>query len=349
MQDQAQPQGAVEPIRALFQRPARAVGAQTVAVDPRAFPGVVVDGVVLVEVSGDALAGRHGPIAEPARRLDAAQRKRQEGRRDLRLARARVVGRRRGRGGRRGSGRCGGRRHARLGNQRANSKQPACQERRERPADRSDARGLCRSAYSTDHRLSPSKGGKTRWDVRKAGTEHLDYKLGPSAPQATGKFFRKAPRQTGQSGTPDQMSGAECQGYCVVHHVLAGGPVARLRFRKRCRPAETIGKPYYAAVRHGVPDLPCLGARSGKALFHRHALGQVPRLVDVAAARHGDVIGQQLQRDHRHQRLQKLRPPPARRSRRRPGRPTSVSPSQTMAMTGPPRALISSRLLITLS
>jgi hypothetical protein len=31
--------------------------------------------------------------------------------------------------------------------------------------------------------------------------------------------------------------------------------------------------------------------------LHRHALGQVARLVDVAAAQHGDVIGQQLQRD----------------------------------------------------
>ncbi len=30
-------------------------------------------------------------------------------------------------------------------------------------------------------------------------------------------------------------------------------------------------------------------------LFHRHALGQVPRLVDVAAAGHGDVVGQELQ------------------------------------------------------
>src|SRR5687768_798977 len=32
-------------------------------------------------------------------------------------------------------------------------------------------------------------------------------------------------------------------------------------------------------------------------LFHRHRLRQVPRLIDVAAATHGDVIRQQLQRD----------------------------------------------------
>ena len=31
--------------------------------------------------------------------------------------------------------------------------------------------------------------------------------------------------------------------------------------------------------------------------LHRHALRQIPRLVDVAAAEHGDVIGQELQRD----------------------------------------------------
>jgi hypothetical protein len=34
-------------------------------------------------------------------------------------------------------------------------------------------------------------------------------------------------------------------------------------------------------------------------LLHRHALGQVPRLVHVAAAQHGDVVRQQLQRHAR--------------------------------------------------
>ena len=125
------------------------------AVDRRALPGVVVDGVVLVEVPGDALAGRHGPIAEPARRLDAAQRKRQEGRLDLRLAGACVVGRRR-------SG-CGRGRKAGLSNQRAeaSSRKPELPGRQQ-----VRCRGWVR--HSTDHRLSPSKGGKSRWDARRA-------------------------------------------------------------------------------------------------------------------------------------------------------------------------------------
>ncbi len=144
VQDKAQPQGAVEPIRALFQRPAGAVGAQAVAADPRALPGVVIDGVVFVEVPGDALAGRHGPIAEPARRLDAPQRKRQEGRLDLRLAGACVIGRR-FRCGRRKVGRAAGRRNPEY----------QAQQRAE-------------MGHSTDHRLSPSKGGKSRWDARRA-------------------------------------------------------------------------------------------------------------------------------------------------------------------------------------
>ena len=33
------------------------------------------------------------------------------------------------------------------------------------------------------------------------------------------------------------------------------------------------------------------------ALFHRHALGEVSRLVHVVSAQHGDVIGEQLERD----------------------------------------------------
>ena len=48
-------------------------------------------------------------------------------------------------------------------------------------------------------------------------------------------------------------------------------------------------------------------------LLHRHALGQVARLVDVAAAQQGDVIRQQLQRHDAHQRLQELRARAARR------------------------------------
>jgi len=35
-------------------------------------------------------------------------------------------------------------------------------------------------------------------------------------------------------------------------------------------------------------------------LFHRHALGEISGLVDVGAAVHGDVVGQQLKRDAEH-------------------------------------------------
>src|ERR1039458_1385891 len=59
--------------------------------------------MVLVEVAGDPVAGRHGPIAKPAGRLHCAQRKGQKSRFDLRLANLTVVGRgrrRREKGGR---------------------------------------------------------------------------------------------------------------------------------------------------------------------------------------------------------------------------------------------------------
>jgi len=40
--------------------------------------------------------------------------------------------------------------------------------------------------------------------------------------------------------------------------------------------------------------------------LHRHALGEVARLVHVAAAGDGGVIGEQLQRYHAQQRLERL-------------------------------------------
>src|SRR5690625_7665659 len=40
--------------------------------------------------------------------------------------------------------------------------------------------------------------------------------------------------------------------------------------------------------------------------LHRHALREVARLVDVAAAHHGNVIRQELQRHHGEQRRQEL-------------------------------------------
>ena len=65
--------------------------------------------------------------------------------------------------------------------------------------------------------------------------------------------------------------------------------------------------------------------------------------------RSGDVVRQELQRDRPSRSAAGSRRRPARGSRRRPGRPPRESPSLAMAITGPPRALISSMLLITLS
>ena len=75
-------------------------------------------------------------------------------------------------------------------------------------------------------------------------------------------------------------------------------------------------------------------------LFHRDALREVARLVYVAAAADGDVVGEQLQRDDLNERHQQL------------GRggnwmtcstssPIVVSPSVAMAMTRPLRAVTS--------
>ena len=45
----------------------------------------------------------------------------------------------------------------------------------------------------------------------------------------------------------------------------------------------------------------------GYELFDSDGFGQVARLVDVAAAAHGDVVGEQLQRNDFEQRHQKFR------------------------------------------
>src|SRR6266540_6320399 len=41
-------------------------------------------------------------------------------------------------------------------------------------------------------------------------------------------------------------------------------------------------------------------------LFHRHALRQIAGFIDVAAARHGGVVGDELERDDAQQRLERL-------------------------------------------
>ena len=90
VEHQAQAQQAIEPVGALFQRPAGAVGDGAGGVHWRAFPGVAEGGTIFVKMAGDAPAGRQGPVAEPAGRLDGAGRERQQGRRRGRGVRTRV-------------------------------------------------------------------------------------------------------------------------------------------------------------------------------------------------------------------------------------------------------------------
>src|SRR6266581_2254819 len=52
-------------------------------------------------------------------------------------------------------------------------------------------------------------------------------------------------------------------------------------------------------------DLPAQ-SRIPESLFYRDRLGEVPRLVDVAAAAHGNVVGEELKRQHHHDRRQQL-------------------------------------------
>ena len=90
----AQPHQAVEPVAALFQRPAGTVGLGLSGLDLEgAFPGVVEAGMILVQVPGDAVGCCQGPIAEPARRRNGPGRQRAERRRDGQLARLLTPGR----------------------------------------------------------------------------------------------------------------------------------------------------------------------------------------------------------------------------------------------------------------
>ena len=101
------------------------------------------------------------------------------------------------------------------------------------------------------------------------------------------------------------------------------------------------------SLKHSLRSIP--ERRTPEPSLHRHALGQVARLVDVAAAQHGDVIGQQLQRDDRHERLQEV--VDVGHVDHVVGQVGHVACRlrTTTAITGPPRALISSRFDITLS
>ena len=85
----------------------------------------------------------------------------------------------------------------------------------------------------------------------------------------------------------------------------------------------------------------CRPLASGQLLLHGDGFGQVARLVDVAAAADGDVVGQQLQRHNLNQRRQQLRRRQEWRSRAPTRPPMVVSPSVATAITRPERAVTS--------
>ena len=93
------------------------------------------------------------------------------------------------------------------------------------------------------------------------------------------------------------------------------------------------------------------GEKIHSPLFYRDALREVPRLIDVAAAAHGDVVREQLQRDRHDDRREQRR-----RRRHRQVDVVGVehaairlSPSVVIAITDPPRALASCTLPIIFS
>ena len=96
-----------------------------------------------------------------------------------------------------------------------------------------------------------------------------------------------------------------------------------------------------------VGDPPACLLRPGS--LHGDALGEVARLVDVAAAEPGDVVGQQLERDDRQRAAGRSRGRRGSAGRRRPAPASSSSPSVPTAMTGPWRARTSSMLLSVLA
>ena len=79
-------------------------------------------------------------------------------------------------------------------------------------------------------------------------------------------------------------------------------------------------------------------------LLDRDGLREVARLVDVEAVEPGDVVGEQLQRQDRQQRLQDPVGARARRSSRRRPSATRSSPSVATAIVSAPRARTSSML-----
>ena len=118
---------------------------------------------------------------------------------------------------------------------------------------------------------------------------------------------------------------------------------------------EGVEELHAGGLRLGLGDLASSPARQlqPRALFDRHALGEIARLIDVAAAADGDVVREQLQRHDHHDRRQQLR-----RRRQLDARSRACwsridaslsSPRVVSAMTDPPRAFTSCMLPIIFS
>ena len=76
------------------------------------------------------------------------------------------------------------------------------------------------------------------------------------------------------------------------HRLLSGKPASvNKKYAEQGRMA--VPYPYSAYI------YACLYPSGWGSLFHRNRLGQIPWLVHITSTHHGNVIGQQLQRNHR--------------------------------------------------
>ena len=163
--------------------------------------------------------------------------------------------------------------------------------------------------------------------------------------------FRRVPEQAVVFG--DQPVEELVQ---VVHHIGIGillngqrrrGVLQKTRQQARVRmavPRQPLGTPAPVISYSPLPrvvDVQLMRELPAASLLDRDALGQVARLIHIAAAAHRDVIRQQLQRHDLQNRRQQIRCVRESRSRGRPSCATSSSPSVTIAITMPSRAFTS--------
>ncbi len=93
VQDITEPDEAVEPIGALLHGSLVRLP-RVAAVGPEILPCIMECRMILVQMARDSLAGRHRPVAQPARRFDGARREGKECRFDRTARSGNVLGRR---------------------------------------------------------------------------------------------------------------------------------------------------------------------------------------------------------------------------------------------------------------